>query len=181
MRDPRTEVNAALARALAATRESASSDATIADAMGSAQNESWIDAATDTLRSSGYQGGGARQAVLELLSDQDCAVTALEIEEGLRRKRRRVARASVYRALENLHDLGLVRRVDRGAGIPAGFERIEPSGHHHHHFVCDDCGKLVPFEDAGLERLMRRLESSSEFAVREHEVVLRGSCDGCRA
>jgi Fur family ferric uptake transcriptional regulator len=147
--------------------------------MGSREETSWLEAAGDTLRGSGYQGGGARQAVLELFSREDCAVTALEIEDRLRDDRRRVARASVYRALENLQALGLVRRIERAPGTPAGFERIEPSGQHHHHFVCDDCGKLVPFEDAGLERLMRRLENGSDFAVREHEVVLRGSCAGC--
>jgi Fur family ferric uptake transcriptional regulator len=140
--------------------------------VGDARETSWVESATEALRRGGYQSGGARRAVLELIGDQECALTALEIEERLGKRKRRVARASIYRAL---------RRIERQPGAPAGFERVEPSGHHHHHFVCDGCGKLVPFEDPGLERLMRRLESGSSFTVREHDVVLRGSCEACAA
>ena len=45
--------------------------------------------------------------------------------------------ATVYRALETLHEFGLVRRFDAGEGV-ARYEPVDPSGDHHHHIVFDD-------------------------------------------
>jgi hypothetical protein len=88
---------------------------------------------------------------------------------------RKVGRASVYRALE---ELGLVQRIEVCRGT-AGYERIEPSGHHHHHAICRDCGRMAPFEDSSLERAIGQLSESISFDITEHDVVLRGRCERC--
>jgi Fur family ferric uptake transcriptional regulator len=85
----------------------------------------------------------------------------------------------VYRALEALDRSGLVQRIDLGDGI-ARFEPAHAGGDHHHHFVCDDCGKVEPFEDAGLESALQRSAGGRGYAVAGHEVVLRGGCGDCR-
>ena len=71
----------------------------------------------------------------------------------------RVGRASVYRALEQLEQLGLVQRLEVSRGT-AGYERVEPGGHHHHHAICRRCGRMVPFEDPALERAIDRLSKA---------------------
>src|SRR5436309_12898809 len=83
---------------------------------------SWSTDALETLNQAGYRRGGARRAVVELLGRQNCCLSAQEIFDGLRRARRRVGIASVYRALDALVDLLLVKRVDAGDGMP----RYEP-------------------------------------------------------
>jgi Fur family transcriptional regulator, ferric uptake regulator len=138
----------------------------------------WADHAFEALRDAGLRRGGARTAVVEALAAHDCAVTALELDDELRRRRPRVGRASVYRALEQLEQLGLVQRLEVSRGT-AGYERIEPSGDHHHHAICRDCGRVIRFEDAGLERAIDRLSRRVRFQVSEHDVVLRGVCDSC--
>ena len=87
-------------------------------------------------------------------------------------------RASVYRALEQLEQLGLVQRLEVTRGT-AGYERVEPGGHHHHHAICRDCGRMVPFEDPALERAIDRLSDQVSFEVTDHDVVLRGRCERC--
>ena len=116
--------------------------------------------------------------MVELLANQPCALSALDIEERLRDEGRSVGRASVYRALEQLVGLGLITRIDVGDGI-ARYEAAHPSGEHHHHMICDDCGAVAPFEDAELERSLAQLAGRLSFRVDDHEVVLHGSC-GCR-
>ena len=97
--------------------------------------------------------------MVEALARHDCAVTALELDDELRRRRPPVGRASVYRALEQLEQLGLVQRLEVSRGT-AGYERVEPGGHHHHHAICRRCGRMVPFEDPALERAIdRRLQA----------------------
>jgi Fur family ferric uptake transcriptional regulator len=140
----------------------------------------WRDHALATLAQSGYRKGGARNAVVELLARQSCAVTAQEIDERLRAEGRAVGRASVYRVLELLTALRLVQRIDVGQGI-ARYERHESDGDHHHHLVCDRCGRVAPFEDPALEQAIERISRKLSFAVAEHDVVLHGACRDCRA
>lgn len=126
----------------------------------------------------GYRRGGARSAVIELLGDQDCALSAYEIETALKRdKVKRVGRASVYRVLDELEQLGLVTRVEVGQGI-ARYEAARED-HHHHHLVCTNCGSIVPFEDQQLEDAIHNLPEKLSFEMTDHEVVLRGLCADC--
>jgi Fur family transcriptional regulator, ferric uptake regulator len=145
----------------------------------SASTTRWADAAGDRLAEAGYRRGGARKAVIELLSGQECALSALEIEDLLRESGRQVGRASIYRVLEELEELGLVARLDLGTGT-ARFEAVDPRGdRHHHHLLCDDCGDLVPFSDAELERVIGRVSQRLPYAVSGHDVTLHGSCASC--
>jgi Fur family ferric uptake transcriptional regulator len=140
----------------------------------------WTERALDKLADAGYRRGGARRELLMLLSRQRCALSALEIEDALAAGTRRVSRASVYRILEELEEIGLVQRVDVGAGI-SRFEPVRHGRGHHHHLVCDRCGRLEPFSDEGLERAMRRLADRVPLDVSEHDVVLHGACAACAA
>ena len=99
----------------------------------------WTDYALAELDAAGYRRGGARAVVVALLGRQNCCLSAQEIHDELRKARRPVGIASVYRALEALTDLRLVKRVDAGDGI-ARFERSAADGDPHHHLVCRDCG-----------------------------------------
>jgi Fur family ferric uptake transcriptional regulator len=141
--------------------------------------ETWRDRAIGELQSAGLRKGQARLAVIDLLSMQPCALTAPEIEAGLRRKGHRVGLASIYRTLELLADMKLVGRLEVGQGI-ARYEPLVPGGDHHHHLVCDHCGRVIPFDDDDLEQTIDRLTRKVRFQVAEHEVVLHGACRSCR-
>jgi Fur family ferric uptake transcriptional regulator len=139
---------------------------------------SWTKEAREALDAAGYRRGGARAAVVELLGRQNCCLSAQEIFDRLRRARRPVGIASVYRALEALTELRLVKRVDAGDGI-ARYERAAADGDHHHHLVCRDCGKVEAFTDTRLERAIDRVAGGLGYSVEEHEVVLLGACADC--
>ncbi len=140
---------------------------------------SWREHTQKALREAGFRAGGARAAVLDLMSDQDCCASAQEIHESLRAKGRSVGIASVYRVLEVLSDLRLVQRVEVGDGI-ARFEPVLPSGDHHHHAICDDCGRVEPFSDRSLESAIEHASTRLGYSVAAHEIVLRGECADCR-
>jgi Fur family transcriptional regulator, ferric uptake regulator len=139
----------------------------------------WADEATRRLSDAGYRRGGARDAVIDLLDGQECALSAIEIEDRLRRRRNRASRASIYRVLEELEGLGLVSRLEFGAGI-ARFETVR-SESHHHHLVCEECGDIVPFADDELEKVIRRVSRRLPHEISGHDVTLHGSCASCRA
>jgi Fur family transcriptional regulator, ferric uptake regulator len=142
-------------------------------------NAGWVEHAEHTLQQAGYRRGGARRAVLELLASQRCSMTARDVEERLRSEGREVGRASVYRALEQLDELRLVQRLEVGQGM-ARYEPLLPGGDHHHHMVCDRCGRVTPFEDSELEAAIEALARRTRgFQVDEHDVVLHGACARC--
>lgn len=126
------------------------------------------------LEEAGYRSGAARREVVDLLADESCAVTALEIDRRLDS----VGRASVYRTLDQLERLHLVQRVEIG-GDAAGYERVDAE-QHHHHLVCEECGRLSPFADPSLERAIEAVSRAAEFEVAAHDVVLRGRCPDCK-
>ena len=142
-------------------------------------HEPWIEQALLRLGDASGRSGGARRTVVEFLGRQSCCVSAHEIHDGIRAGGARVGIASVYRALDGLDRLGLVQRVDLGDGV-SRFEPAGPTGDHHHHLVCDDCGKVEPFADPSLEAALERVAGTRGYAMAAHDVVLRGAC-GCRA
>ena len=139
----------------------------------------WTAHTLEALRRAGYRAGGARAAVVEQLADQDCCLTAQEIFDQLRDGRRAVGIASVYRVLDVLVDLGLAQRIDVGDGA-ARFEPAYPSGEHHHHLLCSECGEVVAFEDASLERAITKLGERLDAVILGHDVVLHGQCASCK-
>lgn len=148
--------------------------------MAETESHDWAGLAADSLTQAGYRRGGARRAVVELLAAQPCALSAPEIEDALRNGERRVARASIYRVLDELVRLDLVTRIELGQGM-ARYEAVREGARHHDHLVCDSCGDVTPFRDEELERTLRRVAGRVALAVDEHEVILHGHCETCRA
>jgi len=139
----------------------------------------WSERALEQLQTAGYRRGGARMRVIGYLDAQDCCVAAQDIHQALHASGERVGLATVYRVLDALVGTRLVQRVDLGDGV-ARFEPVRDSVEHHHHIVCDDCGRVEPFADQRLERVLRDVEKSSGYEVAGHDIVLRGACSACR-
>jgi Fur family ferric uptake transcriptional regulator len=146
--------------------------------MAASAAQTWTDHVHLELTRAGLKRGGARERIIDLLADQPCALSAVEIEDSLRAQGKPTGRASIYRVLDLLVDHGLVERVAVGDG-QARFERSEADGEHHHHLVCDQCGKLVAFDDPALERAIDDLSARLGVRVEHHDVVLRGACEQC--
>jgi Fur family ferric uptake transcriptional regulator len=142
------------------------------------ESSTWTEHAHAVLAGAGLRRGGARERIIQLLAGEPCALSAVEIEDVLRRQGHRIGRASIYRALELLHEHELVNRLDLGDGV-ARYELADPGGEHHHHLVCDHCGRLVAFDDPGLERAINRVSERLGMRVNSHDVVLRGACEEC--
>jgi Fur family ferric uptake transcriptional regulator len=138
----------------------------------------WVEHARATLRAAGFRPGSARAAVIEVLAEQRCCLAVPEIHDRVKAARPGAGIASVYRALETLYELGLVHRLELGGGS-AHYEPAAPTGDHHHHLVCGECGKVEAFSDDQLEHVIDNVSKAASFRIDDHDVVLRGLCDGC--
>ncbi len=139
----------------------------------------WGEHVRAELRRTGARAGGAREAVIAYLESQDCCRSAQEVFDSLRAEGRKVGIASVYRILDQLAELGLVHRVELGGSVTR-FESALPDGEHHHHLVCDECGRVDVFGDTELESILESVAGSRGYELAQHDVVLRGSCAECK-
>jgi Fur family ferric uptake transcriptional regulator len=137
----------------------------------------WSEHADQVIAAAGHRRGVARHSVVGLLAEEECCLTAQEMHDRLRRAGRPVGVASIYRVLDLLVEKGLVERIDTGPGS-ARYEARHASGEHHHHLVCDDCGKVEAFADEKLERAIHEVQERA--GARAHHILLRGACADCR-
>lgn len=128
------------------------------------------------MREAGFKLTAARQAVLRAFEG---AHEHLSPDEVLRRGRKaypRLGRATVYRTLELLTKLGVMRPLYLHGGRPA-FTRVE-SGHHH--LVCSRCDTIVELPQSTLSEAVQRLARRSGFEVSSELLEVYGVCRKCR-
>jgi Fur family ferric uptake transcriptional regulator len=133
---------------------------------------------TAALDRAGYSITEPRRAVAEMVAERDSHFTAPELVLEAQRRRLGVGRATVFRALEVFEELGLVERLDLPSGEHA-YVVCEPA--HHHHVVCQRCGRGTDVEDCGIEDVARQIEAQTGYLVDSHRVELFGLCPECRA
>lgn len=111
------------------------------------------------------------KAVLAVLAEKRCHLTAEEILSSLDN----IGTATVYRALDHLTELGMIRKLSVGKKS-AVYEYIRDQ---HAHFVCNRCGAVydVPADLTGMVREASRCcGHRTEWA----EVTARGICKACQ-
>ncbi len=128
-----------------------------------------VEAAIGKIRGWGYKATPQRLAVLRAL-----AAEQHQSMGELRRRCPRVGVVTMYRTLDLLTELGIVRRLDLGDGA-----RYELAEDHHHHMICESCGDISEFEECPLDPERVSL-TSSEFEVRSHSIEVYGRCAECR-
>lgn len=118
-----------------------------------------------------------RRAVLRALAGRKDHPTAEQVHAAALARQPGMTRATVYRVLEALESLGVVRRVEH-AGTAA---RYEVDTGPHHHLVCLECGRIADLHDPALEGLPPPPVRAPGFVVREYSIQFRGVCGACRA
>jgi Fur family ferric uptake transcriptional regulator len=124
---------------------------------------------------------GPRQAVVEALVDHAAPMSVAEIADRL--KGRRINLVSIYRSVNLLCELGLLRVVDTAKGKQR-FELAEQFTGHHHHLVCEVCGSVEDLdgcllEDAALNAMRQRVRRLRSFRLTGHDLKLVGVCKRC--
>lgn len=138
-----------------------------------------MDAAaiTDALGAAGYRLTEPRRSLSDLIAGWTGHFTAEELLEASRRRRLGVGRATIFRSLEVLTELGLVERLDLPTGDHA-YVACEPV--HHHHVVCSSCGRSTEVGDLGLGAVAASIERTTGYRIDTHRLELFGLCPACR-
>jgi Fur family ferric uptake transcriptional regulator len=128
------------------------------------------------LDAAGFRLTDARQSVAALIAERDSPFTAADILAAARARRLGIGRATVFRALDAFNELRVVERLDLPNGEHA-YVACEPA--HHHHVVCERCGRTTEIDDRGVRDIVRAVERRTGFRIDSHRLELFGRCADC--
>ncbi|MEN6412592.1 MAG: Fur family transcriptional regulator [Veillonellales bacterium] len=122
-----------------------------------------------------------RQIILQVFLDHhDEHLCAEDVHMIVHRQSSEIGLATVYRTLEVLSDLDVLRKMDFGDGRSRYEINEADTPHQHHHLICLSCGKVKEFEDDLLETLETVISRNSNFKIVDHQVKFYGYCQECQ-
>jgi Fur family transcriptional regulator, ferric uptake regulator len=136
-----------------------------------------IERAAALLRARGDRMTGPRRAVLTALSGSRAHLTADQVVSAVAEQDASVHRASVYRALETLSNLGVVQHVHVGHGTTTYHLADDEL---HLHAQCGRCGAVVDLPAALLQGVADEIDRRHGFELDPSHVALSGLCAACR-
>jgi Fe2+ or Zn2+ uptake regulation protein len=129
------------------------------------------------LEGAGYRLTAPRRALAGLVAGREGHFTADDLLDTARQRRLGLGRATIFRALDVLTELGVIERLDLPSGEHA-FVACERA--HHHHIVCSSCGRSTGVADHGLERVADAIGRETGYRVDTHRLELFGLCPDCQ-
>jgi Fur family ferric uptake transcriptional regulator len=131
----------------------------------------------EILRENGHRLTPQRMLVIEALHNSDKHISAEELYGKLHKHYPYANISTVYRTLELLKQLGLVTETDFGEGYVR--YHVAEKGHHHH-LVCQSCGKMVDLDEPALDLLKDELLQKYGFEADLRHLAISGECSKCR-
>ena len=128
------------------------------------------------LRALGFRMTPQRLAILHVLRHEGTHLSPAEVYKKARKELPGLTEPTVYRTLEFLSDMALVRPSYNSGGHLT----YEIAGSDHHHIVCKLCGSEVAVEHTLLESLYRLLETTSGYRGIGSHVTFFGVCPQCQ-
>jgi Fur family ferric uptake transcriptional regulator len=137
-----------------------------------------VAAAATALRERGGRLSQPRRQVLEALFAADRPVSAEHLAQGLDGRTTPVELTSVYRSLEYLEVLGLVRHVHLGHG--PGLYTLA-SAREREYLVCERCDRVTAVEAAALDAIRTQIRGTFGYEARFSHFPIVGLCASCAA
>jgi len=122
----------------------------------------------------GYKLTPQRRIILEILSEEK-HISAEEIYERIRSSQPNVSFGTVYRNLNILLELGLIKQLD----FKDGRTRFELNEGHHHHLICLNCGSAVEIQSCPFSSEVQKAAISQNFSIKSHSFKVYGYCRNC--
>ncbi len=118
-----------------------------------------------------------RRVLAGLIEARDGAFSAADLEADAQGRQLGIGRATIFRTIELLAEIGALERID----LPTGDHAYVPCGPaHHHHVVCRGCSRSVEIGDLGLAAIARDVARRTGFRIDEHRLEMFGLCPDCR-
>lgn len=132
---------------------------------------------TQILREAGLKVTQARLTVLKVLEESRSHLSSAEILERVSQIDNSIGRASVFRALDALTRLGVLRPIYLETSMTPAYILLHDG--HHHHIVCTQCRRVIEIQGCGLDKMINDIESKHKVRLTGHLVEFYGLCEQC--
>jgi len=130
------------------------------------------------LRSRGSRITEARKTVLRVLCSGEHHMTSARVVERVQETDPSIGRASVFRVLELLTDLEVLRPVYLSSQ-GASYCLMEQDGHHAH-IICPRCRRITEISECFFGDAERSIAEKYQREITGHVIELYGLCENCR-
>lgn len=118
-----------------------------------------------------------RSLVMDVVNRLKSHATADEVYAEVAATHPNISKATVYRNLNLLSEMGMIRKLE----IPGGADRFDHICKEHCHVKCEKCGRVFDIEIPYIDGLDNRVENRNGFELTGYDILFRGICPGCRA
>ncbi|HEX4205197.1 MAG TPA: Fur family transcriptional regulator [Ktedonobacteraceae bacterium] len=136
----------------------------------------FVRASNELLRKKGYRLTPQRYMILSVIQEADEHLSIEQIAERVQQRNPYVSLSTIYRTLELLRKLNLVRESHL-AGEQPYYEAVE--GQAHHHLVCRHCHQTIHLQETLLGDLNEKLQAQYRFHGLSLDLVATGYCTAC--
>jgi len=128
------------------------------------------------LKSAGYKLTLPRLAVVKVLETCPEHLSHNQILIEGQKIYPKLSRATVYRTMELLVELSLLRPLY----LHDPTQRFVSATGGHHHLVCTNCGTTIEFDYCSADQLTQELSTKYEFQIQSHLLEFQGVCRDCQ-
>jgi Fur family peroxide stress response transcriptional regulator len=117
-----------------------------------------------------------RREILRAVLERDDHPAAEQVYDAVKDRIAGLSRTTVYRVLETLVGLGVIRRLHH----PGASTRFDGKTVRHHHLVCKTCDRVIDISSRGLDDLELPPRQRHGFQIEDYSVHFVGVCAECR-
>jgi Fe2+ or Zn2+ uptake regulation protein len=136
----------------------------------------YVNTSNELLRKRGYRLTPQRFLIMSVIQEAQEHLSVEQITERVQQRNPYVSLSTVYRTLELLRELGLVRENH----LPGEQPRYEiAEGKSHHHLVCRGCRAVIHLDQQLLGNLHEKLQEEYHFYGLNLDLMATGYCQSC--
>ena len=117
-----------------------------------------------------------RSLVFEAVNELKCHATADEIYDAVVETHPNISRATVYRNLNLLSEMGKIRKIK----VPGGADRFDHICSDHCHVRCEKCDRLFDVDMEYIPGLEQHISNTNGFKFIGYDILFRGICPDCQ-
>lgn len=118
-----------------------------------------------------------RYLVLEAVNKLHCHATADEVYGEIKKAHPTISRATVYRNLNLLSELGEMRRLE----IPGSADRFDHISRNHCHVKCEICNRVFDVDMDFVNGLESGIRDTRGFDFTGYDIIFHGVCPECKS